>query len=85
MTEHEYVAMMGRKPKPDCPYCYGQGDEIVDWDIGGGEVFGQIIDIPHYAPCRCMTRWYDAPIGRVKEWWKWHITYRRLDDDDIPF
>ena len=83
MTKYEYDRLMGRTPKHDCKYCYGDGDECIDTQK---EDWGDTtIDMPIYAPCRCLARWYDAPIGLIKEWWLWNVTYKRIEDDDIPF
>ena len=81
MIEH----LSNRQPKKDCQYCYGSGEVVIDWDINGGEYWGQVIDIPHYGPCECLSRWYDP----ILIWWqetKWRIwVWRHSTKDDIPF
>ncbi len=69
-----------RRPKDNCPHCYGEGKMEV-----GGDFEPAGCDRPtwvaYYEPCRCLRRWHD----KLRDWWRWNNPRWWFVPEEIPF
>jgi hypothetical protein len=76
--------MKERKAKPGCDKCHGTGSICLftqkeDW----GDT---AIDMPIYGDCKCLSRWYDPMVAKVRDWrWRYWLWRHSEVIDDIPF